>query len=183
MKNFFFILAAALAFTFVSCDNEAKVADVDTTEANTTTAEKSNQLNLASSEVQDALPQTTIKWDRAEHNFGTIQEGEKVRTVFTITNTGDNPLVIDDAKGSCGCTVPKVDKGTPIAPGKTTEIEVEFNSQGRPGNQMKEVKVYGNFAPNPSVSKIQAQVEGKAKPAAGTTPTTIVDPHAGHDHD
>ena len=58
-----------------------------------------------------------MTFDRTIHDFGTIQEGERVETLFTFTNTGKSDLVIVDARGSCGCTVPEYPKNTPIAPG------------------------------------------------------------------
>lgn len=178
MKNFLILLAAVALF---SCSKkQAESANVEAqANADTAVAQQSNQLSIESSGVEEALPQTTIKWDRATHDFGTIQEGEKVRTTFTITNTGDNPLIINNAKGSCGCTVPKVDKNVPIAPGATTEIEVEFNSKGRPGKNSKNVDLFGNFSPSPSRATITASVQ-KDESAAAATPAA--DPHAGHNH-
>ena len=58
-----------------------------------------------------------MTFDRVEHDFGTIQRGEAQETVFSFTNTGNAPLIITDAKSSCGCTVPNPPKD-PIAPGE-----------------------------------------------------------------
>jgi hypothetical protein len=73
-------------------------------------------------------------------------EGEKVSHSFTFTNTGDNDLVISNARGSCGCTVPEWPK-EPIAPGKSGKIDVVFNSDGKPGNAIKSVTVSTNTEP------------------------------------
>jgi len=60
-----------------------------------------------------------MTFDKTSHDFGTITEGDKVTTTFGFTNTGDADLIIVDARGSCGCTVPQYPKNTPIAPGET----------------------------------------------------------------
>ena len=69
---------------------------------------------------------TTMTFNKTVHDFGTIEEGETVQTTFTFTNTGQADLIIVDARGSCGCTVPNYPKNTPIAPGATGEILGQF---------------------------------------------------------
>ena len=68
---------------------------------------------------------------------------EHSRNVFAFTNTGDAPLIITDARSSCGCTVPQYPKNTPIAPGESGELVVKFNGSGK--NQVtKTVTVTAN---------------------------------------
>ena len=74
------------------------------------------------------MPKTSIEFSEDKYNFGTIKEGAVVRHQFQFTNTGNNPLLIADAIASCGCTVPSFPK-TPVMPGATGEIVVEFNSK------------------------------------------------------
>ena len=65
-----------------------------------------------------------IKFDKTTHNFGTFSEKEpKVSCTFTYTNIGEQPLVINQAIASCGCTVPEYTK-TPVQPGEKGEIKV-----------------------------------------------------------
>ena len=72
-----------------------------------------------------------IKFDEVTHNFGTFSEKNAVQTCkFTFTNVGEQPLVINQAVASCGCTVPKYTK-EPIQPGKKGEIEVTYNGYGK----------------------------------------------------
>lgn len=99
------------------------------------------------------------------HDFGTIDEGVKAEYDFEFTNTGDAPLIITNAQGSCGCTVPSPPK-EPIAPGETGKIHVSFNSAGRPGNQQKTVTLNANTVPPTKVLRISAQVTPKPKPEA-----------------
>lgn len=90
---------------------------------------------------------TTMEFETTDFDFGTINSGDKVAYVFKFTNTGDLPLVIKNAKGSCGCTVPFFPKD-PIMPGETSEIEVEFNSKGKKGKQSKRVTITANTSPS-----------------------------------
>lgn len=104
-------------------------------------------LITSSSFAQDTaeeLPITTIEFEESEYDFGHCDEGDIVSHVFRFTNSGEVPLIITKAKGSCGCTVPFFPK-VPILPGESSEIEVEFNSKGKKNTQSKRVTVYGNI--------------------------------------
>ena len=79
-------------------------------------------------------------------DFGTITEGEVVAHTYTFTNTGDAPLVLSNAKGSCGCTIPAWPK-EPIAPGETASMTVEFNSKGKFGQRNQKVTITANTNP------------------------------------
>lgn len=100
---------------------------------------------------------TALEFSEMEYNFGTITEGEKVTHVFKFTNTGKEPLVISNAKGSCGCTVPQWPKD-PIAPGKTGEIKVQFNSKNKKGKQTKTITITANTDPVNTLLRIKAEV-------------------------
>ena len=67
-----------------------------------------------------------IKFEKDEYNFGTIKQGDKVEYTFMFTNTGKEPLIISEAHGSCGCTVPEWPK-QPIKKGEKGEVKVNFN--------------------------------------------------------
>ena len=102
-----------------------------------------------------------ITFDRIFHDFGIISEGEIAKTVFSFTNTGNNDLYIVDAIGSCGCTVPKYPKNIPIKPGESGDIEVNFDTNGRPNLQQKMIKVSANTSNGGELLRIQAFVEPK----------------------
>lgn len=112
-------------------------------------------------------PATTIEYDNAKFNFGVVDEGEVVKHVYKFKNTGKEPLVISNAKGSCGCTVPTWPK-EPVPPGGSGEIQVEFNSKGKPGPQSKRVTVTANTTPTETYLEITGEVRGKEQPAAKT---------------
>lgn len=111
--------------------------------------------------VQKENSYAEITFDRVFHDFGLINEGEIVKTIFKFTNTSENDLYIVDAIGSCGCTVPKYPKNVPIKPGETGEIEVNFDTNGRPDLQQKMVKVSANTPSGGQLLRIQAFVEPK----------------------
>lgn len=111
------------------------------------------------------LPATTIQYDNEKFNFGVVDEGEIVKHTYKFKNTGKEPLIIQNAKGSCGCTVPKW-SSEPIPPGGDGEIKVEFNTKGKPGNQTKRVTVTANTNPTETYLEISGEVKGKEQPAA-----------------
>lgn len=101
-----------------------------------------------------------FQFDKEFHDFGNIEEGTKVETVFTFENVGESPLIITSAKGSCGCTVPDYPH-KPIPPGGTGEIKVSFDSTGRGGKQDKTVTLNANTVPNQTILKITSNVLAK----------------------
>jgi len=108
-------------------------------------------------------PTTSMNFEETVFDFGTVDEGEKVSHKYKFTNTGSEPLIIKDAKGSCGCTVPSWPKD-PILPGESSEMLVEFNSKGKPGSQSKRVTITANTNPPQTYITIKGEVE-KVAPA------------------
>lgn len=82
-------------------------------------------------------------FEETEYNFGTIRQGESVTHIFKFTNTGKQPLIIDKAIGSCGCTIPEYPT-EPIRPNGHGEIKVTFNSANKSGTQDKTVTITHN---------------------------------------
>ena len=102
-------------------------------------------------------PLPTIKFSEELHDFGTIKDGDVVEHVFTFVNEGEAPLIISDAKATCGCTVPEWPK-QPIAVGESGEIKVRFNSKNKPGVQNKTVTLTANTWPTTQRVRIKANV-------------------------
>ena len=105
-----------------------------------------------------------IDFSKEVHDYGTIENGANGQCTFEFKNTGNAPLIISNAKGSCGCTVPQCPK-VPIAPGATGKIEVKFNSKGKKNKQTKKVTVTANTDPAQTILTITADVT-PAAPAA-----------------
>ncbi len=155
MKNGILILAGIFAMTFVSCKDDA------------TKKVKEENVEIASERDAKNTDFPVMTFAETEHDFGTINEGDVVEHKFTFTNTGKAPLVIVNAKGSCGCTVPEWTK-EPIAPGDSGEMLVKFNSNGKPNQQTKQVTITTNTEAGKEILKIKALVTPKAKPVSGT---------------
>lgn len=98
-----------------------------------------------------------IEFEKLEHDFGKIREGEKVSYRFKFKNAGEYPLQIRDVKPGCGCTTPDWTKA-PVPPGGEGYIEVVFDSQGRSGSQMKTVTVFANTDPPSHVLRFKGEV-------------------------
>ncbi len=181
MKVFNLLLGAMLlgVFALTSCQSDK----VDSTTENAEAAVSAKKTNAEVKEVASAKkdepavpagPTTSIEFDDVTYDFGTIMDGDKVRHTFKFKNTGSEPLIISNCKGSCGCTVPQCPKD-PIAPGDGGEITVEYNSRGKSKGQaegkpdQKFVNVVANTQPSSTRLTIKANVKADPnapKPAA-----------------
>ena len=137
------LILLTILFSFVACNESAS---------------KKINTDIAQNQISKDRKYAEITFDRIFHDFGNVNEGEMVKTVFTFTNTSENDLYIVDARGSCGCTVPKYPKNVAIKPGETGEIEVNFDTTGRPNLQQKMVKVSANTSTGGEMLRIQAFV-------------------------
>jgi len=149
IRNLLMSIAVAIAFT--ACSNEGK---------NPSDAEVStdiiNDPATASGEIDESeLP--VIEFEETVIDFGEISQGEKVKRIYTFTNSGKSDLIISDAKGSCGCTVPRWPK-QPIKAGEQGDVEVVFDSNGKMGRQHKTVTLIANTKPNTTVIALKGDV-------------------------
>lgn len=98
-----------------------------------------------------------IKFDKEVHDYGTIKNGADGTCTFDFTNTGNQPLIISNAKGSCGCTVPSWPK-EPVNPGQTATITVKYDTK-RTGAINKSVTITSNAVNEPTkVIRIKGNV-------------------------
>jgi hypothetical protein len=110
----------------------------------------------------DHGPTTVMTFREATHDFGTVEEGTKVKHTFIFENTGTEPLLISNARGSCGCTVPQWPR-TPIAPGAKSEITVEFNSSKKSGKRNQQVTITANTEPHNTIINLVGEVTPAGK--------------------
>ncbi len=101
-----------------------------------------------------------ISFDKKVHDYGNIPKGGDGTCSFEVTNTGSEPLVINNCRGSCGCTVPNCPK-KPIAPGESAHIKVEYDTK-RVGQINKSVSVKSNAVNSPNATlRIKGKVTKK----------------------
>jgi hypothetical protein len=147
MTGFRFLLVLIIGLALAGCENNNnKGLDTDVVKN-----EKSASGDLKPYETP------RITFEKMEHDFGKIIQGEFVRYSFKFTNTGKSDLLISKVSTSCGCTVGNYPK-QPIEPGESGLVEVVFDSRGRKGVQRKTITVMANTSPNKTMLKIKSTV-------------------------
>lgn len=149
------VFVLALTVFMTSCKNDSS----STTESTEMTADNASDAGVAASKNANSIkepavptgPTTSIAFEETTFDFGEVMDGDKVEHVFEFTNSGSEPLIISNAKGSCGCTVPDWPK-EPIKAGETGEIKVVYNSKGKGKvggkNETKTVTITANTEPS-----------------------------------
>lgn len=178
LKTLSLVLSVAM-ISLVACKNEkaateeTKVAPATTTTSTTTNTPPTNEPAIP------AGPLTKIDFPESTYDYGEIMDGEEVIHDFSFKNTGDEPLIISNAKGSCGCTVPEWPR-EPIAPGESGVIKVKFASKGKGkvgGNlQSKRVTITANTDPVNTYLTIKGKVNkepGTEEATPATPPTSV----------
>lgn len=156
MKKLILTSAVALTTLFVSNISVAQVVETAPTAA------------------PEQVSKAQIKFNKETHDYGTIKNGADGSCVFEFTNTGTEPLMITNAKGSCGCTVPEWPK-EPIAPGTKASIKVNYDTK-RTGSINKSVTITSNASNEPT--KI-VYIKGEVL-APESTETPVVAPEKGN---
>lgn len=120
-------------------------------ETNDTTKQESS-LNKGSEK------EPVIEFEAAVDDLGTVREGEQVAAWFTYKNSGNRPLVIQDIKAGCGCTVPRWND-QPLGAGESEMIKIIFNSAGKKGAQNIRITVFSNAHNPKEILYLKASVE------------------------
>jgi hypothetical protein len=120
----------------------------------------------AATTAQTPAANPGYKFDKTTNDYGTIKKGGEPNCEFRLTNTSKEMLVITEAHGSCGCTVPTYPK-EPIKPGQTVTITVHYDTN-RVGPFEKQVTMTFQGKDTPAVLHIKGVVE--APPAESTFP-------------
>ena len=113
-------------------------------------------LILLAVSVAMTAPSALFKWTKTTHDFGRVAQGKPVKAEFTFTNTGELPLLISQAKGSCGCTGVNYSKAA-IVPGQSGLIEATFNA-ATAGAFSKSVVVESNAEGGTTVLYVKGEV-------------------------
>lgn len=149
MKKLFIL--SSIALVLASCNEESKKE----VSADKVTVDLIN--NPASLRHSENAATPVMKFEKKHHTFGEIVQGEKVRYTFKFKNEGNLPLIINNARSTCGCTVPEWPK-QPIAAGEEGSIEVLFNSEGKMGNFNKTITIKANTNPNMNKVSISGNI-------------------------
>lgn len=167
MKKIVYFLIFGLLIAVVSCKQKEKPVEVtvekfnhDSILANDSTLRKADSVAKIVKESEDERLKTvtSIKFDKEVYDFGECVEGDKITKVIEFTNTGKLPLVIEQAYGSCGCTVPTYDK-EPVQPGKKGKLQIQFDSSHKVGANTKSVMIQANT--NPPVTSVNFSIKVK----------------------
>ncbi len=136
MKRFLLIYILAASFFTISCSQSGQPAEGQTEGA-------------------------AIEFQTREHDYGTIPQGGDGTYEFVFRNTGKVPLVLNNVRSSCGCTVPEWPK-KPIDKGEEGIIKVSYNTRIT-GSFSKSISVYSNAGDKPVVLIIKGKVEETEK--------------------
>ncbi len=127
-------------------------------------AAQSNTPTIApSTAVAAKASGATIVFEKETIDYGVIQQNADPLRFFKFKNTGTEPLIIKNAQGSCGCTIPTYPT-EPIMPGATGEIKVKYATD-RIGKFSKRVTLTTNANPETTVLTITGEVLKKEVPA------------------
>jgi hypothetical protein len=94
----------------------------------------------------------------AVYNAGKVAVGEVIDAKFDVENTGDEPLILSDVKGTCGCTVASFSQD-PIAPGEKGFVKARVNTSGfQPGPVTKSITMLANTTPAQTTIVVKANI-------------------------
>ncbi len=173
-------LLAIVILAFAACRDRAaekRIAELES-RLNSIEGKKSASLPAQSSPTDVAAAQAPAADEKpegplpvaafavVEHDFGTVPEGPKVAYEYKVKNTGQAPLIIQNAQPSCGCTVPNWTK-EPIPVGGTGFVKAEFDTNGKQGVQNKTITVTANTWPKVTTLRFKAMVTPKPDGANG----------------
>jgi hypothetical protein len=172
------LMIFAFAAVFTSCKDrnaEKKIAELESRlaelEGKKTVGPTSATPTPATQAVTEEKPEGPLpefEFRTVDHDFGTITEGQVVEYTYEFKNTGEAPLIIQAAQGSCGCTASDWSKA-PVPVGGTGYVKAKFDSKGKPNIQNKTVTVTANTWPKQTVLRFKAMVTPKtdAVPSQG----------------
>lgn len=155
-----YILFYSLLFlSLTACNNEPatnsekKVEAIQTEDPNAFI-----RMPISANKEVDIDQVAKMEFEETVYDFGTVKKGKKVTHTYEFKNTGKVPLVITDARSTCGCTVPTYPK-EPIEPGKGGRIKVVFDTTNYTDRQGKPITITANTYPNKTELMIKGNIE------------------------
>jgi len=135
MKSVFILITVSFLSVLNACNSSTQSTDAGLID-NTASANDPNSKGK----------EPVMTFDKESFDFGTINEGDVVEHTYNFKNTGNKPLLISEVQVSCGCTVP-VWPREPIGPGQSSSIKLQFNSNNKQDNILKDVTIISNTNP------------------------------------
>lgn len=158
MKKTIFLAGFVGLMTLISCEKEKASAHFSE-------AERQEQASL----VVDPSTAAELKFESDTYDFGDLPSGAKVDHYVKFTNVGKSPLIIKNAVGSCGCTVPIWPK-QPIQPGASDSMKITYNAGTQKGRQQKTVTLTTNTVKGKETWTFIANLPNDAAQAAPPIP-------------
>ena len=158
MRKYIWFYSLALLFV-TACNNDVATS----TEKKIESIESNDvadfiRMPISADEEVDTENVAKMEFTETEYDFGTVKKGKKVEHTYTFKNTGKVPLVITDARSTCGCTVPTYPK-RPIEPGQGGKIKVVFDTTNYTDRQGKPITIIANTYPNTTKLLIKGNIE------------------------
>ena len=125
-------------------DQEKKIQEIETDGKITNADIVRNPVSADAKLTTDKVAEITFAEERFD--FGEVTEGDIVEHTYTFTNTGQVPLLVTNARSTCGCTVPKWSE-EPVAPGEEGAITVRFDTKNKSERQSKPITITANTSP------------------------------------
>lgn len=152
------ILLLSAFFIFgITASNAQEIASATKTKTEVKKVKKTKKTKKA---VLPTVEGAGMVFENETLDYGTIDQNANGQREFKFTNNGNKPLIIMNAQGSCGCTVPDAPK-EPIAPGATAVIKVKYDTN-RVGPFTKTVTVTSNASATPKTLTIKGDVKSTA---------------------
>jgi len=153
MKKIGFIASLFLITLISSCGSDEQVIPENTEEL---TVELKQQIESLEN-YEKVTGGADIYFPQTEHDLGNVSKGDKVPYPFYFVNNGDAPLLINDAKGSCGCTIPYFSTD-PIKPGEKGKIDLTVNTERKTADKV--FTIFVTVSSNAKTENVKLKVTG-----------------------
>jgi hypothetical protein len=170
VKNIF--VALTLVAALIGCRDKAaekKIAELESRlaqleggkPASTTTPAQTTPAVTPATDQKPEGPLPVLEFEAIEQDLGVVPEGKKVQIMYKFKNTGQAPLIIQNAQPSCGCTDPDWTRD-PVPAGGTGFVKAAFDTKGKAGPNTKTITVTANTWPKQTTLKFKASVTAAA---------------------
>ena len=123
---------------------------------------------------ESSFAHPSIKFNKEIIELGNVKEGVIINRSLTLKNVGNEKLILEEVKSTCGCTVPAIKKMI-LAPGESTTLRIAIDTAMKQDKVIKTVDVNSNDPFRPKVVlSISMIVENKHKNLKGVQRAKIL---------